>query len=85
MHFNTNTETLVDMERIVNEVENDMGKSIQLIAQGIDWKSGSYLVGYANLNDSIRLDGGMLIVSLEGKLIKNIELPFVPTYFLAQG
>lgn len=82
--FNTNVETLVDMERIVNEVEGDKGKGIQLISQGIDEKSGSYLVGYANLNESNRLDGGMLIVSFEGELIKNIELPFVPTYFLAQ-
>ena len=82
--LNTNIETLVDMERIVNEVENQNGNSIQLISQGIDEKSESYLVGYANLNNSNMLNGGMLIVSFEGELIKNIELPFVPTYFLTQ-
>jgi hypothetical protein len=79
--FSTNTETLVDMEGIVNQIERN-GKNIQLISQGIDEKSSSYLVGYANLNDSSKLDGGMLIISFEGELIKNVELPFVPTYFL---
>ena len=72
------------MERIVNEVEGDKGKSIQLISSGIDEKSVSYRAGYVNSNDSNTLNGGMLIVSFEGELIKHIELPFVPTYFLTQ-
>jgi hypothetical protein len=83
--LNTNVETLVDMERIVNEVENQNGKRMRLISQGIDEQSGVYLVGYANLNDSNTYDGGMLIVSFEGDLIKNIALSFVPTYFLLKN
>ena len=82
--FDTNDETLVDMERIVKEVEIENGKRLQLISQGIDEISGMYLVGYANLNNSNELDGGMLIISFEGELIKHIDLPFVPTYFLTQ-
>ena len=72
------------MQNIVRKIEEDSGNGIQLISQGIDQKSGSYLVGYANITDTNMLDGGMLIVSFEGDLIKNIELPFVPTYFLDQ-
>lgn len=80
--LNTNLETVVDMIRIVNEIENNNGKSVRLISQGIDEESGVYLLGYANLNNSNTIDGGMIIVSFEGELIKNIELPFVPSYFL---
>ncbi len=84
-NLNTDVETLVDMERIVHDVENQNGQSIQLISQGIDEKSRSYLMGYANLNNPNKLEGGMLVVSFEGELIKHIELPFVPTYFLKKN
>ncbi|MFS4446276.1 hypothetical protein [Maribacter sp. 2307UL18-2] len=81
-NFTTNSETLVDMERIVRQVEAESGKSIQLLSQGIDEQTGSYLVGYVEVNDNDQLEGGALIISSKGELIKNIELPFVPTYFL---
>lgn len=82
--FSTNNEKLIDMERIVRQVEAESEKSIQLLSQGIDEESGSYLVGYTEVNDNDQLEGGALIISAEGELIKNIELPFVPTYFLVK-
>lgn len=82
--LSASNETLVDMERIVRQVEAEGEKSIQLLSQGIDEQSRTYLVGYVTLNDSANLEGGALIISFEGELIKDIELPFVPTYFLVK-
>ena len=80
--LNMDVETLFDMEGIVRRVEEASNKSIQLVSQGIDQKSRSYLVGYSNLGNADIFDGGMLVVSFDGELIRDIELPFVPTYFL---
>ncbi len=82
--LNSNEETLIDFISIALQVENELGKNIQLTSQGIDEENGTFLIGYANLNNSTSLDGGVIAVSFEGELLENIELPFVPTYFLTR-
>ncbi len=81
--FSTDSETLVDMEGIVAEVEQDLQKGIILLTQGYDAGSQTYLIGYANKDTGTSLEGGVIAISLEGKLIKTFELTFVPTYFLS--
>lgn len=83
--FNADTETLVDMQGIVAQVEQDLQKGIILLTQGYDQGSGSYLIGYANKDTGTSLEGGVIVISLEGKLMKTLELPFVPTYFLSNN
>lgn len=83
--FETNTETLLDIERLVFDFEVEKGQSIQLISQGYNEANEAFLVGYANLNDNAVIDGGVLIISYEGKLIENVALPFAPTYFLTDN
>lgn len=82
--FSTDSEILLDMERIVNEVEENNGNGIQLISHGIDETTKHYLVGYKNVTSLNNIDGGMMVISYDGELIENVELPFVPTYFLTK-
>ncbi len=82
--FNSKQNRILDMLSIVMQVEQEMQINIDLTAFGYDLSSSSFLMGYANSSDSNILEGGVLIISDQGALLDNIELNFVPTYFIKQ-
>jgi len=80
--FETNTETIIDLVGIVAHFQEENKTSIVPISQGYDPTSGSFLIGYGNIDNINELAGGVLAISEKGNLIGHVELPFVPTYFV---
>lgn len=76
----TQENRLIDFFGIASEIEAELGKSIGVTTQIYDAKNSVFLVGYAVLGDTV--DGGLLQISKEGKLISNIPLPFFPNYIV---
>lgn len=73
---------ILDLLGVINEIESAQDISTYLVWQQYDPKQELFLVSYGVFNDSPLLSGGMLILSPDGSVINNIELPFVPTYFV---
>ncbi|QLG45368.1 hypothetical protein [Costertonia aggregata] len=80
--FDTDIKTVVDMIRIVDQIEMEIGERITLISQGYDPATDLFLIGYGISNTTNLRDGGVLMISTDGELVKRIEVPFIPTYFV---
>lgn len=72
--------TSADLFTIVNEVEEDIGQSVQITTQVYDVSEQVFLLGYGTFDDAVV--GGVFQISLEGELLDNISLPFFPSYFV---
>ncbi|WP_222982852.1 hypothetical protein [Flagellimonas meishanensis] len=72
--------TLLDIGGLVNQAEAEVGKAIQIISLIYDPTQSIFLIGYGTLEDEV--EGGVLVVSETGDLLKQFSLPFFPTYFV---
>jgi hypothetical protein len=69
------------MPTIVREVQIDLGATIILTAFGYQESGKAFLVGYTMENSTL-FEGGVLVISEQGRLLDNITVPFVPVYFI---
>ncbi|HMB63741.1 MAG TPA: hypothetical protein VKN36_11755, partial [Eudoraea sp.] len=70
---------VIDMIAIVQEVQNELQTNITLTSLGYEEIGGVFIVGYSKEENTV-LEGGVLIISADGDLLRNITLPFAPTY-----
>ena len=80
--FITKENRIIDMLSIVQQVQDEVGLDIELTAFDYNQKSNTFLMGYAKLVDAETLEGGIIIISEEGRLLKNTNLKFAPTRFI---
>ena len=80
--FITKENRIIDMLSIVQQVQDEVGLDIELTAFDYNQKSNTFLMGYAKLVDTETLEGGIIIISEEGRLLKNTNLKFAPTRFI---
>jgi hypothetical protein len=81
-NFATNENFEIDVLGIVQEVEAETQLTVVLTAQRYYKDADVFLMGYANSGSQSEVAGGVLVISKTGQLIRRIELPFVPTYFV---
>lgn len=77
-----NSNVIIDLLSLVDNLESELGKTIIPISQGYSKFQNVFFVGYGILNNGERVEGGVLIISASGELLKNIAIPFAPTYFV---
>lgn len=80
--FITKENRIIDMPFIVQQVQEELGLDIELTAFDYNEESNTFLVGYAKLVDVETLEGGVIVISEEGRLLKNTNLKFAPTRFI---
>lgn len=81
--FTTGENSIINMISIVSTFEQQNQVNIELISWGFDSATENYLIGYGITGPGIAmLEGGVLVISLDGNLIQEISLPFAPTYFV---
>lgn len=80
--FITKENRIIDMLSIVQEVQDEVGQNIELTAFDYNEKSNTFLMGYAKLVNEETLEGGIIIISEEGGLLRNTKLKFAPTRFI---
>jgi len=83
-NFENNTDFVIDILGIVQQVELETQFTIALTTLRYIEKAEVFLFGYANANISNELVGGVLVISKAGVLLERIEVPFVPTYFIKE-
>jgi len=81
-NFENNTDFVIDILSIVQEVELETQFTISLTAMRYIEEAEVFLMGYANANFSAEIVGGVLVISKTGTLLERIEVPFAPTYFI---
>lgn len=80
--FSTDQNKIVDMAGIVRQLENESGITIGLTVFDYVPQNRSFLVGYTRDFNNGRFQGGIMVISEDGELLRNIETPFVPIYFI---
>ncbi|WP_019671310.1 hypothetical protein [Eudoraea adriatica] len=80
--FITKENVIIDMPSIVQQVQDELGLDIELTAFAYNEKSKTFLMGYAKFVNVETLEGGVLIISEKGRLLKNTNLKFAPTRFI---
>jgi len=73
---------ILDIIGIVHDLQLEKGGAITLTAHRYSPQGKAFLFGYASDFNNGRFEGGILVISEDGTLIKNIETSFVPIYFL---
>lgn len=79
--FISGENTVVDMIGIVQDLEQELQANITLSAFAYEKNGNVFIMGYGKQEGAI-LEGGVLLISSEGKLIDHIVLPFAPTYIV---
>lgn len=74
--------TVVDLLSIVNKLETDEEILTRLISCQYDADEGVFLVSYSKLNTTQNLEGGIMVISENGLLLNNVEVPFAPIYLV---
>ena len=80
--FITKENRIIDMPFIVQQVQEELGQDIELTAFDYNEEGNSFLMGYAKFVDIDTLEGGVIVISEDGRLLKNINLNFAPTRFI---
>jgi hypothetical protein len=80
--FITKENRIIDMPFIVQQVQEELGQDIELTAFDYNEESNSFLMGYAKFVDIDTLEGGVIVISEDGRLLKNTNLNFAPTRFI---
>jgi hypothetical protein len=78
----TDENLVLDMDGILKQLSSETGLSINILTSVYVKDTDAFLFGYGKVTNDDRLEGGVLAISSEGKLLKQLSLPFVPTYFL---
>ena len=82
LDFDTGENRILDLVGTINEIEALEDISTYVVWQQYDSVEDVFLVSYGTFSDSPILEGGVIVLSPKGALLKNIDLPFVPTYFV---
>ncbi len=82
LDLNDNTNIVLDLLSLFAQVESELGYPVVLVSQGYSKFQNVFFVGYGVLNNGESIEGGVLIISESGELLKNIAIPFAPTYFV---
>lgn len=80
--FITKENRIIDMPSIVQQVQDEVGMDIELTAFDYNEISNTFLMGYAKLVNEETLEGGIIVISEEGRLLRNTNLEFAPTRFI---
>jgi len=80
--FITKENRIIDMLSIVQEIQDEVGLDIELTAFDYNENSHTFLIGYAKLVDAETLEGGIIVISEEGRVLRNTNLEFAPTRFI---
>ena len=80
--FITKENRIIDMPFIVQQVQEELGQDIELTAFDYNEEGNSFLMGYAKFVDIDTLEGGVIVISEDGRLLKNTNLNFAPTRFI---
>lgn len=80
--FITKENRIIDMPSIVQQVQDEVGLDIELTAFDYNEISNTFLMGYAKLVNEETLEGGIIVISEEGRLLRNTNLEFAPTRFI---
>lgn len=78
----TGENKIFDLLGIIGEIEVSDEISLYIVWQQYNAEQDSFLISYGTYNDANLLEGGILIISHSGVLVKNISLPFIPSYFV---
>ncbi|MGX1928200.1 hypothetical protein [Flagellimonas sp. 2504JD4-2] len=78
--FSSQETRRIDLFALVEEVEEEIGRTLQITTQIYNKSEEVFLVGYGTLDEPVL--GGVFQISLDGDLLDNITLPFFPGYFL---
>lgn len=78
----TSTNSIIDLPNLISEVEIANDISINIFSQQYNAKERFFLVSYSEFTNDSQLRGGAMVISDEGKLLENVELNFVPVYFI---
>ncbi|WP_297760817.1 hypothetical protein [uncultured Muriicola sp.] len=81
-NFENDTDFVIDILSIVQQVESETESTIVLTAMRYIEEAEVFLMGYANDNFTTEIIGGVLVISKTGTLLERIEVPFAPTYFI---
>ncbi len=79
--FEKDENRILDMIAIVQEVQEELQAPIILTAFGYHKEGNTFLVGYTKEGSTL-FEGGILVISDQGKLLDNIPVPFVPIYIV---
>jgi hypothetical protein len=79
--FSADQNTILDMAGIVRELENAKGVTISLTVFSYEPEEKSFLVGYTKDFNKGEFEGGIMVISEAGELLRDIEIPFVPIFF----
>ncbi|WP_190810536.1 hypothetical protein [Flagellimonas sp. S3867] len=78
--LNSQELAILDLFALTNEVEEEIGQTLQITTQVYHKSEKVFLTGYGTVGDDVL--GGVFQASTDGKLLENITLPFFPTYFV---
>ncbi len=81
-NFENDTDFVIDILSIVQQVEQETQFTIALTAMQYIEEAEVFLMGYAIANFTTEINGGVLVISKTGTLLERIEVPFAPTYFI---
>ena len=70
----------IDLTGIITELEQEIETDITIITLVFSASKNVFLVGYGLLETGV--SGGVLQISPDGKLIKNVAVGFFPTFFV---
>lgn len=72
----------LDLIGVINEVETTEEISTYVVWQQYNAIQDVFFVSYGTYGLGSNLTGGILVLSPDGTLLKNVNLPFVPSYFV---
>ena len=73
---------ILDLVGIKNRLENEENLYINVLISQYDKNEGIFLISYVKVNTEDSSEGGVLAISEEGELLTNLQLPFIPAYFI---
>ena len=73
---------ILDLVGIKNRLENEEDLYINELLSQYDEDEGIFLISYVKVNTEDTLEGGVLAISQDGELLTNLQVPFIPAYFI---
>ncbi|MEL7268500.1 MAG: hypothetical protein AAGL34_02950 [Bacteroidota bacterium] len=77
----TGEHRLIDLSRILGQVETEIGQNVQVTTQRFDEVSRVFFVGFASTSLN-SISGGVVQIAEDGNRFEIFEFPFFPTYFV---
>ena len=76
---------LIDMNAIRQELENERGLQVVFTARGIGTSDPpQFFIGYGFQTPGTEIEGGMLILDVAGNILEKVDLPYIPTAIISR-